>query len=409
MGEVTNLASGGGVGSLNNCLIFGLYYKLGWFTNLASGGETTVYIFSGFTINAHQVTWRWLCRGSCLALIDSKEFSKKGIVKNGEGLPSRLKRRGSSPKNLMKCMTTAGSGTRFILLLSLLIFGLQICGADDGIHKDNIVVILDASGSMHDKFSGDLTKSKMEAAKAALQEVLAKVPDDTRIGLLVFSGANIQNEWVYPLGEKDTQKLIAAIDLPQPSGNTPLGKYIRIGANRLLEQREQQYNYGNYRLLVVTDGEASDGDKVKHYTPEILNRQIRIDVIGVDMKTDHMLANVVDSYRKADNPGELVAAVSQILAETGDTGTDVSGEDVFEYITPLSSEIAADLIQRLTTPPSNTAITVKPMGVTPSQTTTPIKTPTPQRRDAENQSGIWLVILLVALSVIGFLVFRNRK
>ena len=130
-----------------------------------------------------------------------------------------------------------------------------------------------------------------------------------------------------------------------------LGKYIRIGANRLLEQREKQYNYGNYRLLVVTDGEASDADKVKHYTPEILNRQIRIDVIGVDMKTDHMLANVVDSYRKADNPGELVAAVSQILAETGDTGTDVGGEDAFEYIAPLSSEIAADLIQRLTTPP----------------------------------------------------------
>ena len=331
------------------------------------------------------------------------------MVKTEKDFPLALKDEVFSPKNLMKCITTAGSGTRFILLLSLLIFGLQICSADDGIHKDNIVVILDASGSMHDKFSGDLTKSKMEAAKAALQEVLAKVPDDTRIGLLVFSGTNIQNEWVYPLGEKDTQKLIAAIHLPQPSGNTPLGKYIRIGANRLLEQREKQYNYGNYRLLVVTDGEASDGDKVKHYTPEILNRQIRIDVIGVDMKTDHMLANVVDSYRKADNPGELVAAVSQILAETGDTGTDVSGEDVFEYITPLSSEIAADLIQRLTTPPSNTAIAVKPMEATPPQATTPRQTPTPQRDDLENQSTPWLVILLVSLFVIGFLVFRNRK
>ena len=309
----------------------------------------------------------------------------------------------------MKCIMAAGSGTRFILLLSLLIFCLQICSADDDIHKDNIVVILDASGSMQDKFSGDRTKSKMEAAKTALQEVLAKVPDDTQIGLLVFSGANIQNEWVYPLGPKDTQKLIAAIHLPQPSGNTPLGKYIRIGANRLLEQRGKQYNYGNYRLLVVTDGEASDTDKVKHYTPEILNRQIRIDVIGVDMQTDHMLENIVDSYRKADNPGELVAAVSQILAETGDTGTDVGGEDAFEYIAPLSSEIATDLIQQLTTPPSNTAIAVKPMETTPSQTATPRKAPTPQRDDTKNQGTLWLVIILVVLSVIGFLVFRNRK
>ena len=311
----------------------------------------------------------------------------------------------------MKWIMTANFGMRLILLLSLFIFGVQICNADDDIHKDNIVVILDASGSMQDKFSGDRTKSKMEAAKAALQEVLSKIPDDTQIGLLVFSGANIQNDWVYPLGPKDTQKLIAAIHLPRPSGNTPLGKYIRIGANRLLDQREKQYNYGNYRLLVVTDGEASDADKVKHYTPEILNRQIRIDVIGVDMKTDHMLAKVVDSYRKADNPGELVAAVSQILAETGDTGTDVGGEDAFEYIAPLSSEIAADLIQRLTTPPSNTSIAVKQAEVTPTRTTTtpPKKVPTPQQRDTANRGTAWFVVVLIVLSAIGFLIFRNRK
>ena len=309
----------------------------------------------------------------------------------------------------MKSIMAVGFGRRLILILGLLVFGIQICGADDDIHKDNIVVILDASGSMQDKFSGDQTKSKMAAAKAALQEVLSKVPDGTQIGLLVFSGANIQNDWVYPLGPKDTQKLIAAIHLPQPSGNTPLGKYIRIGANRLLEQRESQYNYGNYRLLVVTDGEASDTDKVKYYTPEILNRQIRIDVIGVDMKTDHILANVVDSYRKADNPGELVAAVSQILAETGDTGTDVGGEDAFEYIAPLSSEIAADLIQRLTTLPSNTSIAVKPAEVAPTRTVPPRKAPVPQQRDTENRGTASFVLVLVVLFVIGFLIFRNRK
>ncbi len=310
----------------------------------------------------------------------------------------------------MKCIMVGGSGTRLILLLSLFIFGLQICSAEDDIHKDNIVVILDASGSMQEKFSGDQTKSKMEAAKAALLEVLSKVPEDTHIGLLVFSGANIQSEWVYPLGPKDTQRLTAAIQLPQPSGNTPLGRYIRIGANRLLEQREKQYNYGNYRLLVVTDGEASDAEKVKHYTPEILNRQIRVDVIGVDMTTDHMLAKVVDSYRKADNPGELIAAVSQILAETGDTGTDVTGEDAFEYIAPLSDEIAADLIQRLTTPPSNTSIAIKPAEPRPSPTpATPPQTPTSQRQDTESRGTLWFVVVLAIIAVTGFLVFRNRK
>ena len=80
---------------------------------------------------------------------------------------------------------------------------------------------------------------------------------------------------MYPLGPKDTEKLTAADSVATTERQYTLGRYIRIGANRLLEQREKQYNYGNYRLLVVTDGEASDADKVRHYTPEILNRQIR--------------------------------------------------------------------------------------------------------------------------------------
>lgn len=293
------------------------------------------------------------------------------------------------------------------LLLCVFIF-VQTSIADNGVHTDNIVIILDASGSMQDKFRADETKSKMDAAKEALKEVLAKVPEGTNIGLLVFSGRNIRDEWVYPLGPKDTARIIAAIDLPQPEGGTPLGRYMRIGANRLLEQREKQYNYGNYRLLIVTDGEAQDQAKIEQYTPEILNRQIRVDVIGVDMKTDHKLATDADSYRRADNPGELVAAVSQILAETGGTGTDIDGEDAFEYIAPLSSEVALDLIQRITTPPSNAVITATPVKRMPTQpkaptTQQPIQQPVPKR--SGGNSG-WLIIGLVIV-IVGFIIFRR--
>ncbi|MDE0483977.1 MAG: VWA domain-containing protein [Candidatus Poribacteria bacterium] len=293
------------------------------------------------------------------------------------------------------------------LFILLIFVSVQVGITDNGVHTDNIVIILDASGSMQDKFRADETRSKMDAAKEALKEVLAKVPDGTNIGLLVFSGRNIRDEWVYPLGPKDTARIIAAIDLPQPEGGTPLGRYMRIGANRLLEQREKQYNYGNYRLLIVTDGEAQDQAKIEQYTPEILNRQIRVDVIGVDMKTDHKLATDADSYRRADNPGELVAAVSQILAETGGTGTDIDGEDAFEYIAPLSSEVALDLIQRITTPPSNTAIETTTVKQMPSQP----KAPTPQQpqQPVQKRSGGnsgWLIIGLVIV-IVGFIVFRR--
>ena len=296
-----------------------------------------------------------------------------------------------------------------ILLLSAFL-SINKCTAENGVHTDNIVVILDASGSMKDKFRGDETKSKMDAAKEALQEVLAKIPDGTNIGVLVFSGRNVPNEWVYPLGPKDTHRLIEAINRPEPEGGTPLGRYIRIGANRLLQQREKQYNYGNYRLLIVTDGEAQDSEKVTKYTPEILNRQLRVDVIGVDMQTDHQLAQDADSYRRADNPGELVAAVSQILAETGGTATDVGGEDAFEYIAPLTPEIALDLIQRITTPISNEAIAVEIGTTVPTQPKTPIQQQQPRQPvQSSSSSGgntMWILIGIVVL-VAGIIIFRR--
>ena len=262
---------------------------------------------------------------------------------------------------------------------------------------------------MKKNFRGDQTKSKMDAAKEALKEVLAKIPDNTHIGLLVFSGSNIQNDWVYPLGPKNTEQLLAAIELPLPGGGTPLGKYMRVGANRLLEQREKQYNYGNYRLLIVTDGVAQDEEKVAQYTPEILDRQIRVDVIGVDMQTDHLLAKDADSYRRADNPGELVAAVTQILAETGGTGTDLDGEDAYEYIVPLSEEIALDLIQKITIPPSNTAITTTHTSKTSSQGQSQSTQPPQQpiQQSGGNNNG-WILIGLVIV-IIGFLIFRRAR
>ncbi len=301
-----------------------------------------------------------------------------------------------------------------ILLLSAFLI-VNVCIAENGVHTDNIIVILDASGSMKDKFRGDETKSKMDAAKEALQEVLAKIPDGTNIGVLVFSGRNVPNEWVYPLGPKDTNKLIEAINRPEPEGGTPLGRYIRIGANRLLEQREKQYNYGNYRLLIVTDGEAQDAEKVTKYTPEILNRQLRVDVIGVDMSTDHQLAQEADSYRKADNPGELVAAVSQILAETGGTATDVGGEEAFDDIAPLTTEIALDLIQRITTPASNEAIAIETTATVPKKPNTPTQ-PQQTTQQPDGRGGVsppvrggntpWILIGLVVL-VAGYIIFRR--
>ena len=140
---------------------------------------------------------------------------------------------------------------------------------------DNVIVVVDASGSMGTPMGG---ADRMSVAREALKQVLGQVPESTHIGVLVFP----RGDWVYPLGSRVEQRLNNAIDSIRSGGGTPLGSYMKRGADALLKARKKQFGYGTYRLLVVTDGEANDRNLVEGYTPDIISRGITIDVIGVD-------------------------------------------------------------------------------------------------------------------------------
>ena len=104
---------------------------------------------------------------------------------------------------------------------------------------------------------------------------------------------------------------------------------MKIAADALLQRRSEQH-YGTYRLLVVTDGEANDMDMLETYLPDILSRGITVDVIGVDMARQHSLATQVHSYREADNPQSLTAAIEEVFAESSDDSD--AGESDFELL-----------------------------------------------------------------------------
>lgn len=213
---------------------------------------------------------------------------------------------------------------------------------------DNVVIVLDASGSMARPMTSGSSQDKMSAAKSALKEVLKTVPQETHIGLLVFSAKGATTDWLYPLGPRDDAKLLQAIDEPMPGGDTPLGKYIKKGADRLLEQRTKQFGYGTFRLLVVTDGEASDQQLMERYTPEVVSRGITVDAIGVAMNQRHTLATKVHSYRSANDPASLKRAVAEVFGEIGgNRGRDVAGADAFSELNPIPTELAQAMIQAL--------------------------------------------------------------
>ena len=279
------------------------------------------------------------------------------------------------------------------------------------LHSENIVVLLDASGSMNETFSSGVNRTKLQTAKNALKSVLSKLPNDINIGLLIFSTSH-STPWLYPLGVKESDRFLNAVAGVRAGGGTPLGQYMKMGADALLTQREKQYNYGSYRLLVITDGKAGDAHLVDTYTPAIMNRQIRVDVIGVDMPEDHMLATVVDSYRRADNPEQLIEAVSKILAETPSSTIDAD-EDLFELIQPLTNELAHGMIEALSTVPSNQPIGLESVSEpdVESQTspTTTQPTTTSTGPSTTDEGGNGPLILIGILLVAGILFFQYRS
>lgn len=229
-------------------------------------------------------------------------------------------------------------------ILVLLICMFSFASAQD-VYVDNVVILLDGSGSMQKDMRRSKVK-KIDAAKSAIKEVMQTIPQSTHVGLIAFGGS--ANKWLYGLGPRDDAKLFRALDGISANGGTPLGQYMKLAADALLEAKESQYGYGSYRLLVVTDGEAKDAELVNAYTPDIMSRGIIVDAIGVDMSRDHTLATKVNSYRRANDPESLKAAVREVFAEVEKGGKgDSSANAAFEELSGFPDQLAMTMVSTL--------------------------------------------------------------
>ena len=237
---------------------------------------------------------------------------------------------------------------RIWILVLLLVSPVLGQDVTSNVYHDNVVIVVDASGSMANNWSGT-NNDKMEIAKEAMKTVLAQISENTQIGIVVFG--RVRDAWVYPLGPKNNEALLAAINGISTGGGTPLGTFIKKGADVLIEQRKKQFGYGSYRLLIVTDGDASGGEErmMKEYTQEIMSRGIHVDVIGVDMGSEHTLARIVgDNYRAADNPAALTKAIAEVFAEVSQTGD--GGKADFALLEGLDPMLAKQMIVALAKP-----------------------------------------------------------
>lgn len=209
---------------------------------------------------------------------------------------------------------------------------------------DYVVVVLDDSGSMKQRMPDGLTR--MDAAKQALKTVLSQLPAETNVGVLTLNTVAPSGAWIVPVGPVGQTEWQSRIDAIRANGGTPLGRFIKDAADELLKLRAAD-RYGSFRLLILTDGEASDPQNLKQYLPDILSRGLSMDVIGVSMPGEHSLAKLSHSYRSAEDARTLTEAISEVFAEPVQDSADALAD--FALLEGLPEGFAEAALQALAT------------------------------------------------------------
>ncbi|MBC8233314.1 VWA domain-containing protein [bacterium] len=172
----------------------------------------------------------------------------------------------------------------------------------------NVYFIFDGSGSMNDK-KGGITK--LAGAKKAVEEFIKYVPGDINLGLFVFD-SNGERE-VVPLRPNNHERFLEAIKQIRAGRGTPLAEAIKTGSDKLIEQYKKQLGYGDYRLVVVTDGIANNIPSAAIYATQY---GFPIYTIGLFVEEEHPLREYSISYKDAQSFEELQQGLTETLAET---------------------------------------------------------------------------------------------
>ena len=179
----------------------------------------------------------------------------------------------------------------------------------------NYYIVLDGSGSMLSReCAGNSTK--MQAALDAVLDFIGTVPKQANIGLAAFDKRVIAER--VPLGSDNRDALVDALSKIRAGSDTPLRSTIQIAYNKLTEQGRKQLGYGEYHLIVVTDGQPDPDDEDP--TP-IVNKilaasPVVIHTIGFCIDEHHVLNQKGRVYyASANNPQQLQKSLSAVLAE----------------------------------------------------------------------------------------------
>jgi hypothetical protein len=193
--------------------------------------------------------------------------------------------------------------------------------------KDGLaaLVLVDVSGSMHDRIKGE-RRRKIEAAQAAANDLVgafaryaaAHTDIPVAVGVYEFSarqGAPAARQ-VLPLGPPDPVAASAAINAMKTGGGTPIGDAM-VDARQALDRS----GLARRHLLVVTDGENTDGldpalvAKVLEQQPDGPHASLYFVAFDVDAEAFAGVKSAGSLLLSAKSGPELAATFDELLSE----------------------------------------------------------------------------------------------
>ncbi len=136
----------------------------------------------------------------------------------------------------------------------------------------NYALSIDSSASM---LVEDISPSRLESAKQAAVSFLDFLPDNTKVGLISFSGT----VFIESVLETDLEKLKGIIKSIQVSqvGGTDLGNTIITGTNILITDNAPVSRV----IVLITDGQSNIGIPLKSAVEYAIENKIIIHTIGI--------------------------------------------------------------------------------------------------------------------------------
>jgi uncharacterized protein YegL len=180
----------------------------------------------------------------------------------------------------------------------------------------NYYLVFDGSGSMAATDCGD-GQRKIEVARDAIRQFAGQVPADAHLGLYVFDRKGWSER--VELGLDNRARFQEAVATVAAEGNTPLKASMQFAYRQLTRQAERQRGYGEYHLVVVTDGASTDGDPSPVLRKILRESPVLVETIGFCIDEKHSLNQPgLTWYRSAHDPESLRQGLAAVLAEAPD-------------------------------------------------------------------------------------------